>query len=359
MDRAQRPSGVAMATRPISIEKLIALLTPELAAQFIEMIQNIVDSATLKDITDAIERNDPAGAFAAVGFTRAAMAPFLDAVDRAFVRGGVATTESFPKRIPIPGGGRVSLHFDARNPRAEAWLREHSAQMVSRLTTEAQENVRITLERGMLNGDNPRKVALDLVGRVDPSSKKRIGGVVGLAANQEAWSANTRRDLEQLSPRYFTRKLRDKRYDKIVQAAIDSGKKLPQDTIDKLMTNYNNRALKYRGESIGRTEAIQSLNHAEWESYMQAVDQGALRRQDVTRHWDSTGDDRVRWSHSSMDKTYQEKGVGLEEPFKSPSGALMMFPGDTSLGAGAKEVVMCRCRVRLKVDWLAKAVEEA
>jgi hypothetical protein len=46
------------------------------------------------------------------------------------------------------------------------------------------------------------------------------------------------------------------------------------------------------------------------------------------------------------------QAVGLDEPFISPTGAKMMHPGDTSLGAGGDEVIMCRCRARLKVDWL-------
>jgi hypothetical protein len=143
--------------------------------------------------------------------------------------------------------------------------------------------------------------------------------------------------------------LRDKRFDRTVAAAIRDGKPMPRDVVDKIVMRYRDSALRYRGEMIGRTEALQSLNRAEYEATKQAVDMGAVASDHVMREWDSAGDKRVRWSHKMLDG----QRVGLDEPFISPSGAKMMHPGDTSLGAGANEVVACRCRVRSVIDWLA------
>ncbi|QWY83163.1 head morphogenesis protein [Rhizobium phage RHph_X2_24] len=338
-----------MALRPRqTLEYLIDLFEPRIAAAFREAIQGIVDNAIIGAMIDAIQNGDPEAAFRAVGFSPAAMEPLVAAIEEAFERGGVLTGERFPEYLNTPSG-RAVFRFDVRNSRAEAWLRDHSSQLVTRITDEARDNVRSTLEQGMLDGRNPRSVALDIVGRIDPATQKRTGGVIGLTRQQEQWVSNTRRDLLNLDANYFTRALRDKRFDRIVQRAINEGKPLPRDTVEKLVTAYKNRALRYRGETIGRTEAMQSLNRSEWEAHRQAVDLGALRMQDVQREWDSAGDSRVRWSHKKMDG----QRVGLDEPFVSPSGARMMFPGDTSLGAPADEVVMCRCRVRLKADFLA------
>jgi hypothetical protein len=51
---------------------------------------------------------------------------------------------------------------------------------------------------------------------------------------------------------------------------------------------------------------------------------------------------------------YYGKGQGIlfDEPFVSPSGDRLMFPGDRSLGASADETVQCRCRVEYRVDWI-------
>jgi len=241
-----------------------------------------------------------------------------------------------------------------RNPRAENDLKTFSSAFVTRLTDEARENVRTILERGMIAGKNPRTTALDIVGRIDPSTKQRTGGILGLTIGQEKWVANARGYLENLDPKYFQMTLRDKRFDKLVSKAIEQNQPLSVDTISKLMSSYKNRALKYRAEMVARTETIQSINRAEYQAHIQAVGEGLLDRNAITKEWDAVGDDRTRHSHLAMDKKYGKgKGVGLEEPFVFPSGALALFPGDSSMGAPAKEIIMCRCKQRIRVDWLA------
>jgi len=334
--------------RKQTLDDLIDLFTPEIRDAFIAAIQGVNNSAIISDMIAAIEAGDPVRAFQALGFSPAAMRPLTQTIERAFEAGGVLTGENFPKYLNTPSG-RTVFRFDVRNSRAEAWLRDHSSGLVTRLTDEARTNVRTVLERGMLDGRNPRNIALDLVGRVDPTTRNRVGGIVGLTANQETWVSSARRRLVDLDNAYFSMELRDKRFDRTVARAIADGRPLPAETIEKLTTAYKNNALRYRGESIARTEALQSLNRSENEAYLQAVDLGAVNRASARRVWDSVGDGRVRWSHSKM----EAQEVGLDEPFVSPRGARMMHPGDTSLGAPADEVVMCRCRVRMKVDFLA------
>lgn len=324
------------------------MMTPEIREAFLAVIQDIVDNAIIVDMIDAIERGDIEAAFRAVGFSEAALRPLTAAIERAFELGGIYTGDTFPKYLNTPSG-RAIFRFDPRNSRAEAWLRDHSSTLVQRLKGEALTNMRETLTEAMAAGRNPRSTALDIAGRIDPKTGHRVGGIVGLTENQMRWVANTRRDLENLDDNYFTRALRDKRFDRTVEKAIREGKPLDAETINKLVLRYKDNTLKYRAESIARTESIQSLNRAEYEAHKQAVDMGAVNQGAMKRVWDSAGDSRVRWSHRKLDG----QTVGIDEPFISPSGAKMMFPGDTSLGAPADEVVMCRCRVRLKVDWLA------
>lgn len=334
------------------LDALIDLFVPDIRSAFLGAIQDVVDNSIINAMTKAISEGDLEAAFRALGFSDAAMRPITAAIERAYEQGGIMTGKTFPKYLNTPSG-RAVFRFDVRNSRSEAWLRDHSSTLVTRLTEEARTVLRNVLTEGMQAGKNPRSVALDIAGRIDPTTGRRTGGIIGLTVQQERWSLNTRLDLQRLDERYFTRKLRDKQFDRIVAKAIRDGKPLDVATIEKLVGRYRDNALRYRGETIARTEAIQALNRAEYEAHRQALDMGAMKESAVRRHWDSAGDSRVRWSHKSMDKKYGKTGVGLDEPFVSPSGARMMFPGDTSLGAGADEVVMCRCRVRLKVDWLA------
>lgn len=339
-------------TKRQTLETLIDLFNPRIRDAFIAAIQDIVDQAIIGEMIAAIERGDPIAAFEAVGFSPAAMRPITSMIEQAFETGGVYTGTTFPKYLNT-SSGRAIFRFDVRNSRAEAWLRDHSSQLVTHLTNEARDNVRTTLEAGMRDGRNPRSVALDMVGRLGPVTdagvRHRTGGIIGLTRAQTQWVANTRRDLVNLDANYFSRELRDKRFDSVVRRAIATEQPLTAATIDKLVTAYKNNALRYRGETIGRTEAMQSLNRSQYEAYLQAIDTGALNKSAVVRVWDSAGDSRVRWSHKRLDG--QKRGI--DDPFVSPSGARMMYPGDTSLGAGGNEVIMCRCRQRLEVDFLA------
>jgi hypothetical protein len=329
------------------LDALIDLLAPEIREGFFAAIRDVVDNVMLKDLIEFIQMGDFERAFQSLGFSQAAMRPLTAAIERAYETGGIMTGETFPKYLNTPSG-RAVFRFDVRNSRAEAYLRERSSTLVTRLGEEARGNVRNVLTRGMEGGRNPRNVALDLVGRIDAAGH-RSGGIVGLTRQQEYWVANTRRDLLELSPRYFARELRDKRFDATVARAIKDGTPLPAETVEKLVTRYKDNALKFRGEAIARTEAIQSLNASEYEATLQAVDNGAANMSAVQREWDTAGDTRVRDSHEKMDG----QRVGLKEAFVTGSGARLMYPGDISLGAGAEEIVNCRCRVKTVVDWLA------
>lgn len=335
-----------------TIESLIALTIPEIQNMFLEVMQDIVDRAVLNEMIEAIEANDADRLFKATGFTPAALGPLLDRIEQAYFEAAEVTGDGFPNRIKTPTGTMI-FRFNARNTAVEEDLRTYSSQMISRLTEEMRENVRVTLERGMIAGQNPRATALDIVGRVDSKTKQRVGGVIGLTTHQERWVANTRRYLEQVDARYFNLELRDKRFDATVRKALDNGEQLPAATIDRLVTAYKSRALKYRAEAVARTETIQSINRGEFRAHMQAVEEGALERSAIKRMWDAVGDRKTRHTHAALDEITRKKPIGLDEPFISPSGARMMFPGDSSLGAGPEEIVHCRCRVKYNVDWFA------
>jgi hypothetical protein len=337
-----------MASPREQLDALIDLFVPDLRSAFLAAIQDIVDTVLLNQLIEAIQTGDVEGAFRAIGYSDAAMRPLTAAIERAFETGGVMTGRTFPQHLNTYSG-RAVFRFDVRNSRAEAWLRDHSSTLITRIGDETRTIVRNTMTVGMQDGRNPRNTALDIVGRIDKATGRRVGGVIGLTEQQEYWVRSTRTKLVQLDKAYFDLELRDKRFDRTVAAAIRDGKPLPVDVVDKLVNRYKDNALKYRGDTIARTEALQSLNRAEWEATKQAVDLGATKTDNVRREWDSAGDSRVRWSHRKMNG----QRVGVDEPFVSPSGAKMMHPGDTSLGAGANEVVACRCRVRTVIDWLA------
>ena len=328
-------------------EKLIERFVPVIRDAFFNALQTIKDQARINAMVEAIEAGNIELAFRVLGISDAALREIMRAVEQAFEDGGIMAAQTFP---PVDiGGTRAVFRFDVRNSRAEQWLRNHSSQLITRIVDEQRVAIREIIEQGMVDGRNPRNVALDIVGRIDKATGKRVGGIVGLTLAQERAVRRARKELQDLDASYFNRKRRDARFDRTVQQAIKSGKPLPADVVDKLITRYSDSLLQLRGEMIARSEAIESLNASAHEVHRQLIDTGAVKENQVQRFWDSAGDKRVRNSHRIMDGQQRS----LDEPFETPGGARLMFPGDKSLGAPGDETIMCRCRVRTKVDWLA------
>lgn len=334
-----------------TIDQLYALTVPEIQEIFLQVMQDVVDRAILNEMVAAIEANDPEALFRASGFTPAVLGPILDRIEETYKSSADDTVDGWPRRI-FTSAGIAPPIFNMRNTRVEQDLRDFSSEFISRITSDVRENVRLKLQDGMIRGDNPRSTALDIVGRINPVSGKREGGVIGLAENQAKWSLSARRYLEQGDPRYFTLGLRDKRFDKTVQKAFESGKPLNQETISKLVTAYNNKALKYRAENIARTETMQAINRGERASIQQAIDEGHLVPAQVTKWWDDAGDGRVRHSHRQLATRYsKDKAIPFDQPFVTVTGDRLMQPGDTSMGADVAEIASCRCIARYEVNW--------
>lgn len=191
-------------------------------------------------------------------------------------------------------------------------------------------------------------MALDVVGRINRATQRREGGIIGLTSQQASYVSNARAQLETLDAGYFDRKLRDKRFDRVVQRSIRDGKALSRADIDRITGRYADRLLAHRGEVLARTESIAALHAGQFEAARQLVDSGKVRADQITKVWDATGDARTRASHMAMDG----QAVGLNEPFITPGGYRMMHPHDASLGAPADEIIQCRCFMAIRVKYL-------
>lgn len=336
-------------------EQLLAQLAPEIARAFREAIQTVVDDAVLKDVIRYLEVNDVDGAFRVLGVTEPVYNPLIASLQQVFMQGGQAGMLMMPRRVDDAEGISTVLRFNIRDQRAEQWLAQESSTLVTNITADVRTAVQSTLQAGLSEGRNPRSIALDIVGRIDPATGKRSGGVIGLGDREQMWARNARNRLLTLDESYFTLKLRDKRFDGTVQRAIEQGQMLPISTVDKLMDRYRDNALRYRGEQIGRSEALAALNRSERLSVQQALETSGLPKSAATKIWEDSGLPNTRHSHKELDG--QE--VGIDEPFVSPvTGALMMQPGDTSLGAPAEETVGCRCHVRYKINFALRSKME-
>lgn len=69
-----------------------------------------------------------------------------------------------------------------------------------------------------------------------------------------------------------------------------------------------------------------------------SVTGAATRQVDATREWVTVGDEKVRAAHVAADGQIRK----INEPF-IVDGEALRYPGDTSLGASAGNVINCRC----------------
>jgi hypothetical protein len=338
----------------------IERLEPGITKAFSDAFLSVRTNAQLQRIAGLIAAGDLDEVAEELGLSSASTYSGLsEQIRSVFAAGGRHGVQELPEVVFKAGRGKVRLRtsFDMTNPRAEAWLRTHSSQLVTELVADQRNVVRIIVAEGTALGQNPRNTALDLIGRIGTSGR-RTGGAVGLTSQQAQFVSNARAQLLSGDPAqmasYFERARRDKRFDGLVRKAIKEGRALSPADVEKVIGRYADRMLQLRGENIARTEALTAFNQAREEAFRQAVQGGNLLPDNVRKVWSATLDNRTRESHAALDGTE----VGLEEPFTSPTGAQMLHPGDTSMGAGAEDVVNCRCMATYRVDQIAEAMRE-
>lgn len=335
-----------------TFEKFYALQIPQVRDLFIEAMQDIVDEARIDEMIDAINANDVDRLVQASGFNVVYLNKVVDKIEEIYERSGSMFVDGWPRLRNSLGLSTVPV-FNIRNYAAERELAEFSSKLITELSDELRESVRVTLTEGLMRGANPRETALNIVGRMDRITGKRVGGTIGLSSNQAKWVANARRYLENLDERYFDLRLRDKRFDSIVKKAIANGEKLTKEKISQLITAYERKALKYRADAIARTETMQAINRAERAAIAQNIEEGLITADMVTKWWSNSADERVRKSHIDLGARYKRaNAIGFDEPFETMTGSKLMCPGDTSLGADASEIIHCRCKCEYFVDFV-------
>jgi len=328
-----------MATSQAQREGFLALLdefTALIRDTFLGAIAHIRSRTILSNLIARLERNDAEGAVQTIGLDTAAFNLMLDQIAAAYGAGGGKANDQLPI-LRDTEGFRINVRFDVRNPAAEAWLRSNGATLVREIVDDQVGMLRQILAEGQASGKSVRAIALDMIGKINKTTGAREGGAIGLTSVQEQWAKAYEAELQSLNRNALTRALRDRRYDKALLRAIESGKPIPADKVAKMATAYRNRLLQYRGETIARTETLTALNAGRDEAMRQAVASGAVPGNLVDQKWHTTMDGRERDSHASLNGQV----VPFGQPFISGDGNRLRYPGDPQ--APISEVANCRC----------------
>ena len=361
-----------MAITRAQLDQIVANQERAVRRAFFEAIAALRDEVRLTDLVAAIEAGDTDRALAVLNITPATFAPLAAAGTTAYTIGGTTGAAQIGRVPASPGGPVVAFRFGGRSPRAERWAADVSSRRIVEIVEDQRALARSVITSGLTAGRNPRGVALDIVGRIDRATKRRTGGFIGLTDQQAGWVRDMRASLSGADVGILTRpdgttdkkfwlddrgrlqstySLRDKRLDPAIASAIRDGKPLTQAQIDTAITRMQARALRYRGETIARTEAITALRAGQLESMMEAQEQAGFTAQEAQKVWDDTGDGATRPSHRHADG----QKVSIEQPF-TVGGYRLMYPGDSRMGAPAEETINCRCAVRYEVDFIGRAL---
>lgn len=324
------------------LQGLLDKLTPLLRQAFMESIGDIKSAAQLSAIAGHLASGNVAQALIALNLRPEFFAPLDDTIRAAYLEGGRAASAAIPA-VASASGTKLAVRFDGRNARAEAWLSEHSSQLITEILEDQRIMAQAVLRQGMISGENSRTVARSLVGSMNKATGKREGGFIGLTSRQQSYVARAR---EQLATGdyagYLSRKRRDRRYDSFISRALREDRPLTKSEITKMTSRYSDRLLALRGETIGRTEAQASIHASQDEAFRQLVDAEAVPHATVTRTWRTAVDSRTRDAHAEM----EGETVGLDETFSNG----LAYPGAPG---PAEETINCRCMVEVKVDYLA------
>jgi hypothetical protein len=332
--------------------KLLDETWPCVRSEFVAAMKAVQSQADMKALEAAIARGDVDAAFRALRFDTADLFRTDTAITAAMNAGGNYQMGAFQhatRRAPI--ANRVVQSFGGRNERAERIALDLGSKLVTEVLDDTRVLIAQTIRAGLEAGAGPLRTALDIGGRM--TNGTRQGGLVGLHSTQAGYVQNMRGELSDPASmsNYFTRTRRDKRFDGIVRRAMADGKPVGQADIDRMAARYSDRLLALRSETIARTETLKALNAGRQEALDQLIENpnNDVQAQDVVRAWDSTGDARTRETHAAADGQV----VAYGEAF-NVGGALLMFPGDSSLGAPPSETVLCRCYQDIRIDFFAR-----
>jgi uncharacterized membrane protein len=283
-----------------------------LANEWLIAIQQVKDLMTLDALTVAVMNNDVYAIQRAFSpeAVQLRLKGFKDAMTNHYATSGV----QIAKNITVSG-----VYFNQVNPRLVGIVNNWTNTLITNETQATIQGIGAELSKATLRGVNPLQ------------SARAIRGSIGLTPQQVKAIQNYEAKL-RAGESVTSYKLRDKRLTKKV---------LKEDDIIKRVDRYRQKQLKYRAETIARTEALRMTNMANQHIYENAIEEGSIGANDYRRYWVPRRDSKTRDAHLTLPSMNKE-GRAINEPFISTLGRIM-YPHDPTASAG--NTINCRCVV--------------
>jgi hypothetical protein len=310
------------------VNALVQKLSPELARAFREAIRKHAGQIDVKAMVAALEVGDVLGAAEIARIRPATMFQFTEVLRAAFIQGGANAV------------ARGAFSFDGRHPLAEQWFQRRAAALVQGISDESVDVARQVIASQV--GTVPSaKIAQEIVGK--RLGTGRVGGLVGLTSQMADSILAGREKLKAgRYGDYLALKLRDRRFDRIIRAAMKSGKPLPAAQINAILAGHKQKALTYRGKMIATHETHRALAAGRHESFRQLIESG--KADDVSKTWMHGSSADPRHNHLALDGVK----VGFNETFDLGLGLAALYPHDETLPAS--ETISCRCIAFYRIE---------
>ena len=259
-------------------------------------------------------------------------------IDRAGEMIAQAVNDAFAARMraisdAIGSAIDTKFHADPQNPLAVQAMRDNRLRIVREVVDEQRTVIREVLIDAVQRGTNPLEAA------------RTIRQSIGLTQHQLRYVDSYRSALERNSLDALARQLRDRRFDPTVRRAASGERLLTREQIDRMVERYRERWIKFRADTIARTEALRSVHQGANEAYRQAIERGDLSAETLEGTWyHHDPQSHPRPHHQEMHGQVQPWGT----PFVSGLGNELMHPGDPD--APASETVNCHCGVGYRIQ---------
>jgi uncharacterized protein with gpF-like domain len=306
------------------LRRLLSMIEGDLRRQFDDFVERSTSPEMMAEVSERLEHNDVDGA---LNLIEPHIRTLGTSIPRLFTDAAFAETTALADQVRAS----VAVSFDPTYPAAADLMRRNQLQFVQGLTEQQTVATREALSSALETG------------RGFEATARAFRQSIGVAPDQVQAVANYERLLRANSSMALDRALRDRRFDPALENAIEEGEPLSEEKIARMVGRYQERMLAFRARTIARTESISILSQAQEASMAQNITSGAVMAEEVEQVWNATIDNRTRETHLGMNGQVRPWG----EPFQSPSGAFLRYPGDPN--APASEVANCRCRRSFKI----------
>jgi hypothetical protein len=254
---------------------------------------------------------------------------FAHSLGSAFISAAEQEADAWVRRLHRTQKAGGSL--DLTDKQIISAIQRNKFNTVQNLTAQQRGMLRTSLIKGVRRGEGADRIGA------------RFKASLGLTNKQQDQVDNYQRLLEQTSQEALSYKLRDPRFDGVIQRAVDANDMLSADQIENMVGAYADNLRQSRAEAIAKTESLKIVNQARNMAFAQIA-----KRADIVgrKRWLHTAAAHPREDHLTMVGTE----VGMDEAFELPSGASMMYPGDASLGAGPDDIINCQCGIEYITD---------